>query len=73
MQDRIGAEKVRQDERPSTKDNTEFTGLFMRVPPGVRFLVAPFRLGFAFLFVRRDQCESILERAVFIRTLVLGE
>lgn len=37
------------ERRAATKDNTEFTDLFTRVPPGVRFLVVSFRPGFAFL------------------------
>lgn len=41
--------KERPAERRATKDNTEFTGLFTRVPPGVRFLVASFHPDLAFL------------------------
>jgi len=35
--------------RGATKDNTEFTGLFTRVPQRVRFLVASFYPDLAFL------------------------
>lgn len=46
----VGSNKVGPvGQRAATKDNTEFTDLFTRVPSGVRFLVASFRPGFAFL------------------------
>lgn len=55
------------ERRAATKDNTEFMVLFTRIPPGVRFLVASFHPGFAFLvrsswsirmiWFSREQCS----------------